>query len=142
MSVSTTDNLSFLSFGFVSNSTPNHLVEKGCFFFGCIAWELLFHASVGEVTDDAMCVAVYDGVYILIMPLVADFLLGDSFGLRWCGIFTLLLMLKFGAVGFFCQIVYFGSEVLVFRGAVFCLFLYSVHVRYLLLLSCELISQL
>ena len=67
MSVSTTANLSFLRFCFVGNSTHTHLVEKGCLFFVCITWEISVYAAVGEVTSDAICVAVDDEVSILII---------------------------------------------------------------------------
>ena len=60
-----------------------------------------------------MGVSVYDGVYILIIPLSTTVLLGGSFGLRQYEIFTLFLMMKFCAVGFCHRFVYFGSEVLV-----------------------------
>ena len=90
------------------------MVEKGCLFFVCINWELAVHAAGGEVTADSMGVALYDRLSIIIMSLSAIFLLGDSFGFRWCGLFTLFLMMQFGAVDFFHQFVYFHSEVLVF----------------------------
>ena len=91
MYVFTTANLSFLRFGFLGNSTPTHLVENGCFFFLCIAWELAVHAAVGEVTADAMGVAVDDGVSILIISFSANVLLGGSFGFIRSGYFTSLL---------------------------------------------------
>ena len=62
MSVSVTDNLSFIRFCFVGNSNPTHLVEQGCFFFVCSAWKLLVCAAVGEVMADVMGVEVDDGV--------------------------------------------------------------------------------
>ena len=62
------------------------MVEKGCFFFVCIAWELAVHADMGEVTADGMGVAVDDGVSILIIYLSATVLLGGSFGFKRCGI--------------------------------------------------------
>ena len=100
MILSATANFSFLGFGFVGNSTPTHLVEKGCFFFVCIARELTVHSAVGEVTADAMGVAVYDGVSILITSFGATVLLGGSFWFRRCGISNLFLMLYFFAVDF------------------------------------------
>ena len=100
MSVSATSNLSFLGFGFLGNRTTTHLVEKGCFFFVCISWELSVHAAVGEVTADAMVGAVYYGLSILIITLSATVLIGGSFGFRRSGIFNLFLMLNFCAVGF------------------------------------------
>ena len=69
---------------------------------------------MGDVTADAMGVAVDYGVSILIIPLTATVLIRGSFWFRRSGIFTLFLMLKFCAVDFCHQIVYFGSEVLVF----------------------------
>ena len=92
--------MSFIGFGFVGNSTPTHLVEKGCFFFVCITRELAVHAAVGEVTADSMGVAVDDGVFIFIISCSATVLLGGSFGFRRCGISTLFLMLNFCAVDF------------------------------------------
>ena len=80
----------------------------------CIDWELAVHAAVGEVTADSIGVAVDDRLSIIIMSLSAIFPLGGSFGFRWCGLFTLFLMMQFGAVDFFHQFVYFISEVLVF----------------------------
>ena len=68
---------------------------------------------MGGVTDDAMCVAVDDGVCILIIFFSENLLLGVSFGFRWFGISTLFLIMKFGAVDFCHKFVYFGSEVLV-----------------------------
>ena len=56
---------------------------------------------MGEVSDDAMGVAVYDLVSILIISLSATVLLGDSFGfIRW-SVLILFLMLKFCTVEFF-----------------------------------------
>ena len=118
MSVSITVNLSFLRVGFFGNSTHTHLVEKGCFFFVCIAWELAVHDTVGEVTDDAMGVAVDDWVSIFIISLIATVFLVVYFWFRQCGVFTLFLMLRFCFVDFCHQFVYFGSRVLVFLGAV------------------------
>ena len=68
---------------------------------------------MGEVTADAMSVAVDDGVSILTISYSFTVLLGGSFGFRRCGISTLFLMMNFFDVGFFHQFVYFGSEVLV-----------------------------
>ena len=56
------------------------MVENGCFFYVCIAWELAVHAAMGEVTDDSMGVAVdargYSSLsfpsarfYFLVVPL-------------------------------------------------------------------------
>ena len=78
-----------------------------------IAWELVFHAAVGEITSDAMGVAVDDRVSILIIYLSLNVLIGGSFGFIQSGVFTLFLMLNFCAVGFPHQFVYFGSEILV-----------------------------
>ena len=89
------------------------MVEKGCFFCVCIAWELAVHSSMGEVTADSMGVAVDDWVSILIISLSATVLLDGSFEFIQCGVFTLFLMLKFCAVDFCHQFVYFGSKVLV-----------------------------
>ena len=80
----------------------------------CIARELAVHSVVGEVTTDAIGVAVDDGLSILIVSFRATVLLGGSFGFRRCGISNLFLMLKFFAVDFLHQFVYVGSEVLVF----------------------------
>ena len=98
--VSATANFLFLGFGFVGNSTPTHLVEKGCFFFMCIVQEIAVHATVGEVTADAMDVALDDGVSILIISFIKTVLLGGSFGFIHCWISTLLLMLNFCVVDF------------------------------------------
>ena len=114
VSVYTNPNFSFLGFGFVGNSTPTHMIEKGCSFFVCIAWELVVHAAVGGVTSNSMSVALYDGLSILIISLSVTVLHGGFFGLRRCGIFTLFLLLDFCAVGFSHQFVYFGSKVLIF----------------------------
>ena len=113
MSVSATTNLSFIGFGFVGNSTPTHMVENGCFFFVCIAWELAVHAAVGEVRAYAMSVVVDDGVFIFIISLSVNVLIDGYFGFRRFDLSTLFLMLKFCVVDFFHQFVYFGSEVLV-----------------------------
>ena len=79
-----------------------------------IAWDLSVHSDVGEVTYDTMGVAVYYGVSVLILSLGATALLGGSFGFRRCGIFNLLLMLKFFAVDCCHRFVHFGSGFLVF----------------------------
>ena len=71
----------------------------------CIAWELAVNSAMGKVMADTMCDAVDDGVSILIIPLSANVLLGGSFGFRRYGIFTLFLILKFGAVNFCHQFV-------------------------------------
>ena len=63
-----------------------------------IAWELAVHSAVGEVTTDAMLVAVDDGVYILIISFSATSLLGGFFGFRQSGICSLFLMLNVCAV--------------------------------------------
>ena len=63
---------------------------------------------MGELTADAMVVVVDDGVSIFIISFSATVLIGGSFGFRRCGIFTLFLMLKFCAVDFCHQFVYFG----------------------------------
>ena len=118
------------------------MVEKGCFFCVCIAWELAVHSAVGEVRADDMGVAVDDGLYILIIYLRETVLLVGSFRFIQCGIFTLFLMMKFCAVDFCNKLIYFGSEVLVLCGDVHRLFLCSVHVCYLLLLCCKFIAQL
>ena len=97
---------------------------------------------MGEVTADAMGVAVDYGVSILIIPFSATVLIGGSFGFIWCGISTLFLMLNFCAVDFFHQFVYFGSGVLVFCGAVHRFFLYSAHVCNFFLLCCKCIARL
>ena len=55
---------------------------------------------MGEVTADAMDVAVYYGVSILILYFSATVLLGGSFGFRRCGVSTLFLMMNFCAVDF------------------------------------------
>ena len=47
-----------------------------------------------------MGMSVDDGVSILIISLSTTVLLGGSVGFRRCGIFTLLLMLRFFAVDF------------------------------------------
>ena len=114
MSVSTTFNLSFIGFCFVGNSNPTHLVENGWFFCVCIAWEIAVYASVGDITADAIGVAVDDGLSILIISSSATVLLGGSFGSLLCGLITLFLMLNFCAIYLFPQFVYFGSEILVF----------------------------
>ena len=57
----------FLGLGFFGNRTPTPLVEKGCFFFVCIAWELVVHTDVGDVKSDAMGGEVDDGLSILII---------------------------------------------------------------------------
>ena len=80
----------------------------------CIAWELAVHVYMVEVTADTMDVAVDHGVFILIIYLSATVLLYGFLGFSWCGILTLFLMLKFCAVDFCHQFLYFGSEVLVF----------------------------
>ena len=113
MIVSATSNLSFIGIGFVGNTTPTHLVEKGYFFFVFIAWELVVHAAVGEVMSDAMGMAVDDGVSILIISLSSNALLGGSFGFIRSGVFNIFLMLNVCAVGFLHKFVYFGSEILV-----------------------------
>ena len=59
----------------------------------CIAWELAVHAAVGKVMTDAMDVALNYGVSILIIYFRTTVLLGGPFGFRWCGIYTLFLML-------------------------------------------------
>ena len=64
---------------------------------------------MSEFTANAMCVTVDDGVYILIMSLIVTVLIGGSFGFRRCGIFTLFLIMKFGAVDFCNQLFYFVS---------------------------------
>ena len=110
------------------------MVENGCFFYVCIAWELAVHAAMGEVTDDSMGVAVHDGVSMIITPFSATVLLVGSFGFRWCGFSTIFLMMNLCAVDFCHKFVYFGSEVLVLLGAVHWLFLYSAHVCNLLML--------
>ena len=98
MIVSATANLSFLGFGFVGNSTPTHMVEKGCFLFVCISQELAVHAEVGEITADVMGVVLDYGGSILIISLRMTVLLGDFFGFRRCDISTLFLVLNFYAV--------------------------------------------
>ena len=105
--------MSYLGFGFVGNSTPTHLVENGCFFFVCIAWELAVHDAMGGVTADSMGVALDGGVFILIISFSATILLGGSFGFRRFRISTLFLMLNFCAVDFTHQFVFFGSKFLV-----------------------------
>ena len=100
MSVSSTAKLSFIGFEFVGNSTSTHMVEKGCFFFVCIAWELAFYASMGEVAAESMGAALDDGVSILIISFSAAVFIGVSFGFIRCEISTLFLMLNFCAVDF------------------------------------------
>ena len=78
-----------------------------------IPWELAVYAYLGEVTTYNMGVALDDGVSILIISLSATVLLDGSFEFIQCGVFTLFLMLKFCAVDFCHQFVYFGSKVLV-----------------------------
>ena len=89
------------------------MVENGCFFYVCIAWELVVHAAVGEVISDAMGVEVDDGVSILIISLRVTVLIGSYFGFIRSGILALFLMMKFCAVDFCHQFVYFGSKFLV-----------------------------
>ena len=72
------------------------------------------HAAVGEVTADSMDVTVDDGVSILIIFFITTVLIGGSFGFRRCGLSTLFLVLKFVLLILIHQIVYFGSEFLVF----------------------------
>ena len=114
MSVYATANFSFLRFFFVATSTITHLVELGSLFFLFIAWDIAVHDVAGEVTYDIMGMSVDHGTSILIISLSTNVLLGGSFGVRWCGIFTIFLILKFCAVDFCHQFVYFGSEVLLF----------------------------
>ena len=52
----------------------------------CIVWELAVNDAVGEVMAYAMGVAVYDGVYILIIYISATVLIGGYFGFIQCGI--------------------------------------------------------
>ena len=114
MKFSATAKPSFLGFGFFGNSTPTHLVEKGCFFYVCISWELAVHAAIGEVTDDAMGGTLDDGISILIISFSMTVPFDVYFAFRRCGISTIFLMLNFCAVGFYHKCVYFGSEAFVF----------------------------